>query len=212
MATVLVIDDDPYTEMIITAAVPDMWTVLWAPNGLVGLDLLRRQTHSGTNVDLVILDINMPGLDGYDTCVRIRQIAPRVRIQPFTGVETSPEIIAYLSDLHCAPLLRKGCRIEELSCAIRDALTAGEPPPVPPSGMLARLQQHAWEQERRARQAEAPRIALFASDPVIRLGLVSLLNSAVVHIQGIATNEHPFGPCSRQRGYRRCSLRARTAR
>jgi hypothetical protein len=74
-----------------------------------------------------------------------------MRILPFTGVETSPEIIAYLTDLHCAPVLRKGCRIEELARAIRDALMADEPSPVPPSGMLARLQQHALEREMLAR-------------------------------------------------------------
>src|SRR3954470_4016208 len=109
MTTILLIDDDPYTEMIVTVAVPNDWTVLWAPNGLVGLDLLRRQSHTRTDADLVILDINMPGLDGYDTCVRIRQIAPDMRILSFTGVETSPELAAYLADLHCAPVLRKGC-------------------------------------------------------------------------------------------------------
>jgi DNA-binding NarL/FixJ family response regulator len=189
MTTIVVIDDDPYTEMIVTAAVPHDWVVQWAPNGLIGLDRLRGQSHARTDADLVILDINMPGLDGYDTCVRIRQIAPTMRILPFTGVETSSELTSYLADLHCAPLLRKGCRIEELARAIRDALMADAPAPVPPSGMLARLQQHALEREMRARRADTPRIALFAPDPVMRLGLVSFLNGASVCVQGIATSE-----------------------
>ena len=55
--------------------------------------------------------------------------------------------------------------------------------------MLIRLQQHAWDRERRARQARAPRIVLFASDPVIRLGLVSLLSGATICVQGFATSE-----------------------
>jgi DNA-binding NarL/FixJ family response regulator len=190
MTTILVIDDDPYTEMIVRAAVPHDWIVRWAPNGLIGLDLLRGQSHTRTDADLVILDINMPGLDGYDTCVRIRQIAPAMRILPFTGVSTSSDLISYLKDFSCAPLLRKGCRIEELARAIRDALMADAPSPVPPSGMLSRLQQHALDREMLARHADTPRIALFAPDPVIRLGLVSLLSGASVCVQGIATSEH----------------------
>lgn len=185
--TILVIDDDPYTEMIVTAAIPPTWTVLGASNGLMGLDLLRQRHMGQSGVDLIVLDINMPTLDGYDTCVRIRQIAPMARILPFTGVAESSTIL-YMRELGCMPLLHKGCRVEVLAQQIGNALTMAPAPP-PPSGLLSRLQQKALETELQARQADATRVALFATDPMTRLGLRTLLNSDTIAVQGEAMTE-----------------------
>jgi DNA-binding NarL/FixJ family response regulator len=190
MATILVIDDDPYTEMLVTAAVPPAWTVLWAPNGLVGVDTLRLRQADRRAIDLVILDIMMPAFDGYDTCLRVRQLAPTVAILPFTSVQldASASLTAYMRELACAPSLQKGCQVEVLAQRIYDAL-ALEPAAPLPTGLLARLQQKALETETQARQANATRVALFAADPVVRFGLRALLSSMTLAIRGEASTE-----------------------
>jgi DNA-binding NarL/FixJ family response regulator len=186
MTTILVIDDDPYTELIVTAAVPRDWSVAWAPHGLAGLDWLQQHTDRGA-VDLVILDITMPALDGYDTCARIRQLAPAIPILPYTSVATDPDLAAYLCELACAPLLRKGVPIELLANAIRQALAIE--PHLSASGLLRRVQQQARETEARARRDQAPRIVIFAGDPLQRCGLRALLSAVAIRLEGEAATE-----------------------
>ena len=79
MNTLLVIDDDPLIADIIQALDPN-WEVLSARDGLRGLDMLRHRVAAEQPPDLIILDIQMPGFDGYDTCILIRAIAPTIPI------------------------------------------------------------------------------------------------------------------------------------
>ena len=67
-ATVLVVDDQPQNLRLMDAVLsPRGFTVLTAASGEAALELLGRQLP-----DVVLLDVMMPGLDGYETCRRIR--------------------------------------------------------------------------------------------------------------------------------------------
>ena len=67
-ATILAVDDLPQNIKLLDAVLsPRGFTVLSAGSGKEALDLLETQIP-----DLVLLDILMPGLDGYETCRRIR--------------------------------------------------------------------------------------------------------------------------------------------
>ncbi|MET8701980.1 HAMP domain-containing protein [Kitasatospora sp. NPDC004723] len=67
--TVLIVDDDIRNVFALAAALEQHGlTVLHAADGRAGLDLLRR--HDET--DLVLMDVMMPGLDGYATIAAIR--------------------------------------------------------------------------------------------------------------------------------------------
>ncbi|MCU6709915.1 ATP-binding protein [Paenibacillus sp. J5C_2022] len=68
--TVLAVDDDPVNlRVILSALAIEPYRVLVARSGEEALKLLEQRPR----VDLVILDVMMPGLSGYDTCRIIRQ-------------------------------------------------------------------------------------------------------------------------------------------
>jgi putative two-component system response regulator len=82
---VLVIDDDDGIRKITQMLVEGMGhQVETARNGLEGLEKLQR------GVDLVLLDVVMPGLDGFDVCRRIRQdpVGREVPVIMVTSLET----------------------------------------------------------------------------------------------------------------------------
>ncbi|GHF38337.1 histidine kinase [Kitasatospora xanthocidica] len=67
--TVLIVDDDVRNVFALAAALePYGLTVLHAPDGRAGLDLLRAHPET----DLVLMDVMMPGLDGYAAIAAIR--------------------------------------------------------------------------------------------------------------------------------------------
>jgi len=67
-ATVLAVDDQAENLRLLDAVLsPRGYTVLQAASGLGALSVLDTQP-----VDLVLLDIVMPGIDGYEVCRRIR--------------------------------------------------------------------------------------------------------------------------------------------
>ncbi|MBI5165980.1 MAG: response regulator [Magnetospirillum sp.] len=71
MADILVIDDDEMMIEIITDVMHDLGhSVRTAPHGQKGLDEAMRQTPN-----LVILDMNMPVMDGYTVAKRLRAVA-----------------------------------------------------------------------------------------------------------------------------------------
>ena len=66
--TILVIDDTPDNLSLMQALLRDKYTVKGAINGEKGL----RIAASGTPPDLILLDIMMPGIDGYEVCRRLK--------------------------------------------------------------------------------------------------------------------------------------------
>ncbi len=66
--TVLAVDDQPANRRLLDAVLtPRGYDVLSASSGQETLDLLQRR-----DVDLVLLDVVMPGMDGHEVCRRIR--------------------------------------------------------------------------------------------------------------------------------------------
>lgn len=68
---ILIIDDDPELRKLVEAILkPLEFTVYMAPSGEDGL----KQAYI-VHPDLVILDVNMPGMDGYEVCSRLREFS-----------------------------------------------------------------------------------------------------------------------------------------
>lgn len=67
----LVVDDEPFTRGALSSALkktfhePDL-----APDGKIALSLVEKHRY-----DLILLDVEMPGLDGFEVCLRIHDTA-----------------------------------------------------------------------------------------------------------------------------------------
>lgn len=67
---VLVVDDQTVQRMILREALEsDGYRVIEAANGSDGLGLYERMRP-----DIVLLDVRMPGMDGFDVCTALRQL------------------------------------------------------------------------------------------------------------------------------------------
>jgi two-component system KDP operon response regulator KdpE len=77
---VLVVDDEPVMRKVLSTALSNVgYTTQEARDGETALGAIRERP-----VDLVLLDINMPGVGGIESCRRIRKLAPRVGIVMIT--------------------------------------------------------------------------------------------------------------------------------
>ncbi len=118
---VLLVDDE---EIVLTVARTMLtqlgYTVLTAESGARALELYRAN-HS--QIDLVFLDVMMPGIDGRECARRLRSEFPQVRILLTSGylpetIETgSPRIDGF-------PLLNKPYQLTDLSQVVEQTLAA----------------------------------------------------------------------------------------
>lgn len=65
--TVLVVDDEPLLRMYLSALLEDVSTVIEAESGEEAIE--RAETDKP---DLILLDVEMPGISGYETCERMK--------------------------------------------------------------------------------------------------------------------------------------------
>lgn len=81
--TILVIDDEePVRIAVADILESEGLTVLGAADGERGLEVYREHQAA---IDLVLLDLSMPGLNGEETFHRLRQINPAVRVVLSSG-------------------------------------------------------------------------------------------------------------------------------
>ena len=66
-ASILVVDDTPANLSLLSSLLSPRWRVRLAPSGAKALELVRRQAP-----DLIVLDVMMPELDGYEVCRRLK--------------------------------------------------------------------------------------------------------------------------------------------
>jgi DNA-binding response OmpR family regulator len=113
---VLLVDDDaPMRSFVRKNLEARDHEVLEAANGMEALALLRHE-----QVELVILDIMMPHLDGYETCRRLREFTD-VPVIVLTAMGDERDIVAAL-DCGADDYLTKPFGVEELLARIRSVL------------------------------------------------------------------------------------------
>ena len=113
MKSVLLIDDDPMiTEPTAHALESAGYEVTIAHDGNTGLSLALEQTP-----DVVVLDIMMPEMDGWEVCKRLRQNSP-VPILMLTALNEEVDRIVGL-ELGADDYLSKPFSVRELIARIR---------------------------------------------------------------------------------------------
>jgi len=81
---ILVVDDDPFLR----SCIREMLELLGHPRVLEaggGVEALRLHQQHAAEIRLVLLDLDMPGMDGFETFTRLRQRDPALRIVFATG-------------------------------------------------------------------------------------------------------------------------------
>ena len=107
--TLLVIEDDEASFRLIEAALRIIeLKIIHAADGLEGVQLFV-----GNNVDLVLLDIQLPGMDGYEVLNHLKKMKPEVPVIAQTAYSMSNEKDKCI-DLGCSDFLTKPLNIIQL--------------------------------------------------------------------------------------------------
>ena len=80
-----------------------------------------EQLATGKAIDIVILDVKMPGMDGLETLTEIKRQYPATDVIILTGHSTMETAIKGMR-LGAFDFLTKPCELEELTEKIQDAM------------------------------------------------------------------------------------------
>ena len=76
MEKIMLVDDDPSLQLALAHVVQDEgYAFCHASNGREGLEMLDREKP-----DLLLLDVMMPGMNGYDVCAKMREQGRRIPV------------------------------------------------------------------------------------------------------------------------------------
>lgn len=122
MPKILAIDDDSlFLETVLDLLEGSGFQVNGAGNGLLGLQLAKAQRH-----DLIICDIKMPHLDGYEVLKTLRQERVTQKVPfIFLAAEQVDSDRNYALSLGANDFLAKPCTVSQLLEAIQSQLKTG---------------------------------------------------------------------------------------
>ncbi len=120
---IMVVDDEPAQRRLVEQVLDGReYEVLQAQNGQESLRILFE-----SKPDLVLLDVMMPGLDGWQTCSCIREITD-IPIIMLTGKKTSEDDIVRGLECGADEYLTKPVGNRELLARVHSALRRAEQP------------------------------------------------------------------------------------
>jgi DNA-binding response OmpR family regulator len=127
MSRILVIEDDvAILRGLKDNLVRESYEVLCAEDGEEGYRLARER-----NPDLILLDLMLPTLSGYEICRKLRDDGDSVLILMLTARGEEADRVLGL-DLGADDYVTKPFSIRELKARIRALLRRTDPPPAPP--------------------------------------------------------------------------------
>ena len=113
---VLIVDDDAGVREALRFALDEHYTVLDAPHGRSGMAMVRAE-----RVDLVLLDILMPEVDGLEILQELKALDPDLPVIMMTAVKTVRTTVAAMK-LGAADYVTKPFQEDELLASIQQAL------------------------------------------------------------------------------------------
>ena len=168
-ATVLIVDDTPMNISILVGLLKPFYKTVVAKDGEQALN----RVFSGSVPDLILLDIMMPGIDGYEVCERLKA-DPRSKHIP----------VIFISAMSDAVDEEKGLLLGAVDYIAK---------PVSPPIVLARVKTHlALSQQQRALanevEARTQELEKSRKELIRRLGLAAEYkdNETGLHVQRMA--------------------------
>jgi CheY-like chemotaxis protein len=114
---VLVVDDEDSVRGVLDIGMRQQGFAVWlAADGREALEVYRR--HGGA-IDVVLVDVRMPGRDGPQTLAALREVNPEVRCCFMSG-DLGGYTEEGLRNLGAAALFRKPFRLAEVSRVLRE--------------------------------------------------------------------------------------------
>lgn len=114
--TILVVDDDPELHDLISFALKqEGYEVLNARNAFEGLDMIEKH-----RIDLTLLDVMMPKMDGLEMLSRLRMYNKDLRVIIMTALSTPETAISAMRD-HASDFLAKPFDVHQLLSAVENA-------------------------------------------------------------------------------------------
>ena len=121
--TILLVEDEPSIASLVRAYLErDSYRVIWAANGADALAALERH-----QIRMVILDIGLPDIDGFEVCRRIRKRS-QVPILMLTARDEEPDRVAGL-ELGADDYISKPFSPRELVARMKAVMRRVEPRP-----------------------------------------------------------------------------------
>ncbi|NPA24304.1 MAG: PAS domain S-box protein [Deltaproteobacteria bacterium] len=124
-ATILLVEDEEMVREVNQEIISSLgYQVLTAENGSQALSLYQKR---GEGIDLVVLDMIMPGMNGAEVYRRLKMIDPAVRVLLASGYSVELEA-AKVMEQGCNGYIQKPFSIKELSHKIDEILkSTGKP-------------------------------------------------------------------------------------
>ena len=81
--TVLVVDDEPFIQVVVSMMIERLgFSALVAADGSEGLQLAEKHRQE---IFLILCDLSMPGMDGWQTISALRSLAPELPVVLVSG-------------------------------------------------------------------------------------------------------------------------------
>ena len=116
MTKILVIDDDARDRGLLASVLEERgYEVISADNGGAGLMLCHRRTP-----DAVVLDLNMPGIDGRTILRQLRILHPTLPVVVFSG--RTEEVEQEMLNQGATAFIQKAFSLDQLGAALQEVL------------------------------------------------------------------------------------------
>jgi two-component system, chemotaxis family, chemotaxis protein CheY len=118
--TILLVDDEAHIRKFVGLILKQLGSpkLLEAPNGQEAVAIYQRE-----NPDLVLLDINMPIMDGIETLKKLREIDPDCIVIMLTSLASRSNIENAIA-FGATNYIRKDTPKEEISKALSETIAA----------------------------------------------------------------------------------------
>ena len=113
-AILVVDDDDPIRGFLVKALQRHGFDVMESPDGA---DAVQKFEKHGDEIAMVLLDLGMPGMSGYETLAQLQIMDPDVKVVVVTGLEPDEEHLPGVVEI-----LHKPVALDQLVASARNAL------------------------------------------------------------------------------------------